>query len=83
MGEAGTKVNVTEQILLKNSQIPRNPGGTEHVQTGCIRLFFSPPTHESESLGTRLIVALNVLLLLVYKNEKLTIAHKKFSQLSG
>ena len=43
-----TEVSVTEHI---NFQIPRNPGGTGHVQTVCIRLFFSPPTHEAWARG--------------------------------
>ena len=34
------EVSVTEQIL-RNFQIPRNPGGSEHAQTVCTRLLFS------------------------------------------
>ena len=36
------EVSVTEQIL----QISRNPGGTEHAQTVCTRVFFSAHTQE-------------------------------------
>ena len=36
-----------------NFLIPRNPGGTEHAQIVCVRLFFSLSTHKS--LGTRLL----------------------------
>ena len=44
-GEFGilAEVSVTEQILQENFQIPRNPGGTEHEQTECTRLFFLHP----------------------------------------
>ena len=46
-----TEVSVTEQILWKfsNSQIPRNPGGTEHVQTVCTKLFFSAYAQEVQN----------------------------------
>ena len=52
-GEVGgclAEVSVTEQIL-RNFQIPRNPGGTEHAQTVCTRLFSPRPR---TILGTRL-----------------------------
>ena len=42
IGEKSTylaEVSVTEQIL----QISRNPGGTEHAQTVCTRVFFPHP----------------------------------------
>ena len=42
--------------FTKKFQIPRNSGGTEHVQTVCTRLFFS--LHKHKSLGTRLIVCM-------------------------
>ena len=43
---------MTEQILW-NFQIPRNLGGSEHVQT-VYQDLFPPPTHKS--LGTRLVI---------------------------
>ena len=41
-----TEVSVTGRFYGK---FPRNPGGTEHVQTVCTRLFFlCPPTRAWE-----------------------------------
>ena len=51
-GEVGilVEVSVTEQIL-RNFQIPSNPGGTEHAQTVCTRLFFSAHALEPGNEG--------------------------------
>ena len=45
-------------LAAGNFQILRNPGGTEHAQTVCTRLFFSSPLHESLGMRLTLIMAI-------------------------